>query len=994
MALLLATEREGLPQALAHGGVPGWCIFSRSGILSSDGNGMDNLDPAEGNVQILDIQDELRNSYLTYAMSVIISRALPDVRDGLKPSQRRILVAMNDLNLGPSSSRVKCAKITGDASGNYHPHGNESLYLTLARMAQTWVMREVLIDKQGNFGNLAGLPPAAMRYTEARLSAVASDILADLDRDTVDFVPTYDQRLLEPVVLPARVPNLLINGATGIAVGMATSIPPHNLAETCSAVITLIDNPDAQIDDLLDAMEGPDFPTGGVICGRYGIRQGYMTGRSTIVVRARTHFETENKSDVIVVTEIPYLETRDRIREKLELLVREEKVKGISRIVDLTDRTLPDWQVRLHIIIKKDADKEVVLNQLFQYSPLQGTFSIILLGLIGNRPQTLTLKQMLQEFLRHRIDVLRRRTQFLLNEARKRKHIVEGLLIAQLDIDQVIDTIRRSPSRAEARVRLQDIQVPAELIQRALGDEGFHHLQLERGVAEFYSLSQTQAEAIVSMQLGSLAGLERGKLGDEFQSLLVEITEYLRILSSEANIIALVRAEMEEMRTKYGSKRRTTISDEELGEVTREDLIAEETMVVTLSHRGYIKRMELSAYKAQNRGGRGITGAKTDDEDPIEHLFIASTHAYLLFFTDRGKVFWQKVYDIPLQGRTAKGRALVNLLSLQDGEKVFNCLAVREFDAHRHLIMATRKGIVKKTPLTEYSRPKSGGIIAIKLDEGDELIDVVIVGPQEDVLLATSAGMAIRFAHHDARSMGRNTRGVKGITLSKEDTVVGMVVAHPEMELLTVCENGYGKRTPFGNIAPVVAIEAENAVGTDVDGSETGDDVDNGAASEAEPADVDDVAENLEAGDDATGEPGEATSRSGMQYRRQKRGGKGLINIRTSDRNGLVVDVIGITEEDEVLMVTAGGIIQRIRVRDVSRVGRGTQGVRIIKLDEGDKLVSLARVPSDDIEAEAAAVASEVAALPPAAPTIGESDTNGSEPADTSDDTDNGTAEE
>ena len=904
----------------------------------------------------MDIQEEMKNSYLTYAMSVIISRALPDARDGLKPSQRRILVAMNDLNLGPNSGRIKCAKISGDTSGNYHPHGEGSVYPTLVRMGQSWNMREVLVDKQGNFGSLAGLPPAAMRYTEARLSAVASEMLEDLERDTVDFIPTYDQRLLEPVVLPSKVPNLLVNGSTGIAVGMATSIPPHNLAEVCGAVIKLIDNPDSGLDDLLEEIQGPDFPTGGVICGNLGVRQGYLTGRSTITLRARTHFEEEGKADVIVVTEIPYMDSRDRIREKLELLVREDRIKGIARVVDLTDRTLPPWQVRLHIVLKREADKDVVLNQLFQYSPLQSTFSIILLALVGNRPQLLTLKELLQEYIRHRVDVHRRRTEFLLAEARKRKHTVEGLLIAQINIDEVINTIRQSPSRSEARDRLQLLEVPGELIGRALGEDGYRSFQDERGVRENYSLSANQAEAIVSMQLGSLAGLEREKLGGEFRKLLEDIAEYLRLLSDEANLLAVIRGEMEQLRSKYGDKRRTSISDEEIGDFDREALITEETMVVTLSHRGYIKRTALDTYEAQNRGGKGITGAKADDEDPMEHLFIASTHDYLLFFTDRGKVFWQKVYDLPLLSRTSKGRALVNMVPLQEGEKIFNCLAVREFDAVRQLLMATRAGIVKKTPLAAYSRPQKGGIIAIKLDEGDELIDVVIVSPKDDVVLATANGMSIRFAQSDARSMGRNTRGVKGIKLKKGDQVVGMVVAHPEMDLLSVSEKGYGKRTPFGAMeeAPEAAIPESEGQGTEppADEAEPEEELETPVAEAEEPE-----------GEEEPAEGDEDALRSNLSYRRQRRGGMGIRSMRTSERNGPVVDVIAVSEEDEVLMVTAGGKIQRVRAREIRQIGRNTQGVTIIRLEEGDSLVSLARVPSEEIKA--ADVHKSAAPLPP-----------------------------
>ncbi|MCL4114572.1 UNVERIFIED_CONTAM: hypothetical protein GTU68_054785 [Idotea baltica] len=801
----------------------------------------------------------MRDSYLTYAMSVIISRALPDVRDGLKPSQRRILVAMNDLNLGPNSSRVKCAKISGDTSGNYHPHGDGSIYPTMVRLAQEWVMRDVLIDKQGNFGSLAGLPPAAMRYTEARLSATANEMLRDIDRDTVDFVPTYDQRNMEPVVLPARFPNLLVNGSNGIAVGMATSIPPHNMDEVCNAVITIIDNPNATINDLMEVLPGPDFPTGGIICGRGGIRQAYMTGRSTITLRARTHFEKEKKSDVIVVTEIPYLETRDRIREKLEHLVRDERVKGISRIVDLTDRTIPQWQVNLQIVLKRDADPDVVLNQLYQFSPLQSTVSMITLALDGNRPQLMTLRDLLDAFIRHRVDVIRRRTEFLLSEARKRKHTVEGLLLAQLDIDQVIDTIRKSASRADAK-----------------------------GEATTYHLSSNQTEAIVSMQLGSLANLEREKLSEEHLGLLERINGYLALLSDNENILSVIRDDMVEIREKYGNKRRTDISNEELGDYNRDELITEEPMVVTLSQRGYIKRTQLSVYQAQGRGGTGIKGAANDEEDAVAHLFVASTHDYLLFFSDKGKVYWQKVYDLPLQSRTAKGRALVNLLQMGPDEGISNCLNTREFPDDQYLIIGTKNGTVKKTALSAYSRPMKGGIIAIKLDEDDALVDVRIVNEGQDVVLGMASGMSIRFAESDARSMGRATRGVKGVKLAKGDSVVGLVVADTDRTLLTVCEKGYD------------------------------------------------------------------STRSNMQYRRQKRGGKGLRDIRTTDRNGKVVDILSVAEDDHLLMITSGGKIQRIRVSDISQIGRNTQGVRVIRLKDDDQLVSCARIPGEIVADEEA----------------------------------------
>ncbi len=922
----------------------------------SDGHEeLESVQPTEpgavfsGNVLPLAIEDEIRNSYLTYAMSVIISRALPDVRDGLKPSQRRILVAMRDLNLGPASSRTKCSKIVGETMGNYHPHGDGAIYPTLVRMAQSWAMREMLISTQGNFGSLAGLPPAAMRYTEARLSQAAADMLQDLDRDTVEFVATYDQQRTEPVVLPSKFPNLLVNGSNGIAVGMATSIPPHNLSEVCDASVLLIDNPNATIAQIMQILPAPDFPTGGIICGRAGVRQGFLTGRSTFTLRARTHFETEKNSDVIVITEIPFQDTRDRIRGKLEELVKEERIKGIARVTDFTDRTDKPWRVRLHITLKRDADKEVVLNQLFQFSPLQQTVSVILLALVGNRPKVLTIKEMLQEFILHRVDVIRRRTEFLLSEARKRKHTVEGLMIAQIDIDQVIQTIRQSPSRSDAKVRLQQIAVPGELIARALGDFGFQAFQDEYGVKAAYSLSPNQSEAIVSMQLGSLANLEREKLAEEFGSLLKDITGYLHLLSDEAHIRALVRQDMLDLKEKYGDKRRTDIEDAEAEDVDRDELITEESMTVIVSQRGYVKRTVLTEYEAQNRGGRGVIGAKTEDDDPIQNLFVASTHDWLLFFTDRGKVYWSKVYDLPLGTRTAKGRALVNLLSLGEGEKVCNCVAVREYDS-RHLMIATRNGTVKKTPLTDYSRPKKGGLIAISLVDDDLVVDVQLVTAGQDVLIATANGMAICFSESDARSMGRATQGVRGIRLTKGDIVIGMVIADPEMTLLTVCENGYGKRTPFG-IGE--AEEAETPESADVlPESVSGTALAAGRAEEA----ADTLAsqeEESETPEPDEAESGEDTARSGMQYRRQGRGGKGVRDIKTTARNGKAVDIVAVTDADEVLMVTASGKIQRLRAGDISIIGRNTQGVRIIRLEDDDKLVSMARIPSEIATPEA-----------------------------------------
>ena len=806
-----------------------------------------------------------------------------------------------------------------------------------------------------------------MRYTEARLSAVAAEMLDDLKRDTVDYVQTYDQRNREPVVLPSRFPNLIVNGSNGIAVGMATSIPPHNLGEVSDAIIRLIDDPESTLDDLIECMPGPDFPTGGVICGRLGIRQAYLTGRSTIILRARTRFLTEKNTDIIEVTEIPYLETRDRIREKIEQLIKDERIKGIARVTDLTDRTLPAWQTCLHIAVKRGEDKEVVLNQLFQFSSLQSTVSIILLALVGNRPRLLSLKEMLAEFIRHRVTVIRRRTEFLLGEARKRKHTVEGMLIAQINLDEVIATIRSSASRAEAKERLQLIQVPAPLVKRALGDDGFLMYQSEVGDKPNYSLSANQAEAIVSMQLGSLANLEREKLHEEHAKLLADISGYFFLLSDEANIRAVVREDMLAIKAKYATKRRTEINDLELSGINQEDLIAEEPMVVTLSQRGYIKRMPLNTYQAQNRGGKGIIGAKADDEDAIEHLFVASTHAWLLFFTDKGKVLWEKVYNLPLQNRTSKGRALVNLLALPEGDRISSCVAVREFDDVRFLVMATKNGIVKKTPLSAYKRPLKGGIIAINLRDNDALIEAMIVSPNDDVLLATRGGMAIRFAQSDARSMGRDTTGVRGVRLMKDDFVIGMILADPAMSLLTVCENGYGKRTAIGLGGPISeGPVTEGAVSDDATAGDAS--VGEDAAVTADEELVEDESTSVDEvdteSDDAAS--GDEVVGSSNQYRRQKRGGKGVKDIKATKRNGPAVKILAVTNQDEVLMVTASGKIQRIRAGDVNEIGRNTQGVRVIRLEENDKLVSMARIPADLVVEEPAAPPKDVPPTPPA----------------------------
>lgn len=890
-----------------------------SGPDQPEGNG----DPI-GRLIEASIEDELKESYLTYAMSVIVSRALPDVRDGLKPSQRRILVAMNDLGLSPGGSTSKCAGIVGETMKRYHPHGDQAIYPTLVRMAQEWNTRYLLVDKQGNFGSVAGLPPAQMRYTEARLSNVSVEMLQDYKLDTVDFVPNYDDTQQEPSVLPSRFPNLLVNGSQGIAVGMATSIPPHNLGEVCDALIAVIDNRDISIDQILDIMPGPDFPTGGVICGRVGIRRGYHTGRGTITLRGAARIEEFKKGRYqIVVTGLPYQQTRDRVYQRISELVADGRIPGISPS-GMTDESDLNEPVRLVFKVKGDADPDVVLNQLYQFSPLQESVSIILLALVDGKPRVLSIKDLLQEFIRHRLTVIRRRTQFLLNKARQRKHTVEGLLLALADIDQIIQIIRSSSTQAEAKERLMGIEVPAAMMQRALGERGYGAFVAERGDAPTYSLTGVQADAILRMTLGSLVNLEQERLAEEHNGLLDEIEEYLRILSSDENILAIIKDDLAELKRRFGDARRTEITGEEIGDIDLEDLIDEEMMVVSISHRGYIKRTPASTYRAQRRGGKGLRGATTEDEDPIKHLFAASTHDYLMFFTNQGRCYWQKVYDLPQLSRESRGRAVVNLLNLAENETITDCRPIRDFDQPDHfLVMATRKGLVKKTELSAYSRPRRGGLIAIKLREDDELVDVVVAGPGDELLLATAHGMAIRFAHTDARPMGRNSSGVKGISLVGDDTVVGMVIVKSDATLLTVCQKGYGKRTPFGPGAVEGVIEGEE--------------------------------ENGE-------ENGDEASSSGQRYRVQRRGGKGLRDIKTTDRNGPVVAISRVEDDDEILMMTARGKIQRVRVSEISVIGRNTQGVRIMSVDDDDTLAAVVRVPKEESAEQEAALADATAA--------------------------------
>ena len=868
--------------------------------------------------QPLDIADELRDSYLTYAMSVIVSRALPDVRDGLKPSQRRILVAMNDLNLGPASATSKCAGIVGETMKRYHPHGEQVIYPTLVRMAQDWNMRHRLVHSQGNFGSIAGLPPAAMRYTEARLTPISALMLEDLESETVDFIDNYDGKYREPLVLPSRFPNLLVNGSDGIAVGMATEIPPHNLGEVCDAAILLIDEPSASIPRLMEVLPGPDFPTGGVICGRQGILEGYTTGRGRVTLRARAYVHQEGRQQQVIITEVPYQQTRNRLAENIGELVKNERIKGISAIRDESSQRTGE-PVRLVIDVKRDADPHFILNQLYQYSPLERTASIILLALVDGRPRLMTIKELIECFLKHRVEVISRRTQYLLRKAKERCHILEGQLIAISSLDEVIAICRSSPSRQEAKARLTSMSVSAAVLGRALGDEGFQALQRELGELPEYRMTEAQADAVVRLQLGQLAALERDEILREFQGLRGDINTYETLLSDNRNILALVREDLVNLRDRHADKRRTEITGEE-ARFNREDLIEEAQMAVTLSHQGYIKRMPLDTFRAQNRGGRGVSGGTTREEDFIEQFFSASTHAYLLCFTNRGQVYWLKVYDIPEGSRTSQGRSIANVLSLREGEKIESLFAVRDFAAlqDRSLIIATRNGVVKKTPLEEYSRPRANGIIAVNLREDDALIGVVLVKEGDEVMLATRGGMTLRFSEADARDVGRNSTGVRGIKLMPDDEVIGLVVTEPEGQLLTVCQNGYGKRTPFGP---------------------------NSAGGEAEGGDTEEAEETTVPAESEDGE--ESAPASAMRYRLQRRGGKGVRDIKTEGRNGPVIAVAAVRGGQDEILVTKNGMVNRTPADQIRQCGRNTKGVRLINLRSEDQVVSVAVVERD-----------------------------------------------
>jgi len=821
------------------------------------------------------LEDEMRESYLTYAMSVIMSRALPDVRDGLKPSQRRILLAMNDLNLGPRSKHRKCAKIAGDTSGNYHPHGEGVIYPTLVRMAQSFAMRYPLVDGQGNFGSIDGDPAAAMRYTEARMARPAVELLEDLKLQTVDFQPNYDETLQEPIVLPGKFPNLLVNGSTGIAVGMATNIPPHNVGEICDALIKLIGNPDTGLDELCEIVRGPDFPTGGTICGREGILQGYKTGRASVVVHAKHHIEQGRSGrTMIVVDEIPYQILKTTISERAAACVKNGTITDIADIRDESDRK----GMRLVIELKRDANVDIVINQLYRHTPLQTSISIINIALVNRQPRTLNLKQLLGAHIDHRKRVIRRRTAYLLKRAQQRAHVLEGLILAVAAIDEVIELIRTSADPKQARQRL--MEKPLRLSDQATLTNLLPERFVTNSTANDMYLTVPQANAILAMQLQRLTGLEMEKLAREYSTLCDEIEGYQAILADDRLVLDIIREDVHEIKDKYGDPRRTVISDEQIKAFNIEDLIPDEEVVVTATHSGYVKRVPIDSYRKQGRGGRGVKGSDNKEGDWLEHLFVAGTHDHLLFFTNRGRVYSMRVYDLPSMSRTSKGRSSANILKLQPEEEITLVLPLRRI-TERFVVMATRSGRIKKTPLAAFANIRSNGIIAISLTPNDALIGVQVTSGKDELILSTREGISIRFSEQDVRAMGRGARGVRGIRLRKGDQVVDMAVAEPDGTLLTVCEQGFGKRTAM------------------------------------------------------------------TEYRHQGRGGFGTINIKTTGRNGKVVAAKTVRDEDELMLITANGIVIRFALHNIRPIGRNTQGVRMIRVDKGDKLVAVARVVTE-----------------------------------------------
>jgi len=827
------------------------------------------------------IEDELKQSYLDYAMSVIVGRALPDVRDGLKPVHRRVLFAMNVLNNDWNKPYKKSARVVGDVIGKYHPHGESAVYDTIVRLAQPFSLRYLLVDGQGNFGSVDGDPPAAMRYTEVRMSKLAHLLLADLEKETVDFVPNYDETEFAPTVLPTRFPNLMVNGSSGIAVGMATNIPPHNLNEVINACIALIHNPELSIDDLIEYIPGPDFPTAGIINGRAGIVDGYRTGRGRIFVRARTEVEIDDRTgkQQIIVTELPYQVNKARLIERMAELVKEKIVDGITGLRDESDKD----GMRIAIDVRRGESPDVIVNNLLQHTQLQVTFGFNMVALVDGRPRVLNLKDLLQEFLRHRKEVVTRRTIFELRKARERTHLLEGLAIALANIDAMVQMIRHSSSPQEAKQKLLSSVWSMGFVKELLADTDTKILRPENLAPEFglqqdgYHLSSAQAQAILELRLHRLTGLEQDKIVSEYRELVEKIIYWLKILGSETELMNVIQFELEAVKTEFGDKRRTEILSSQL-DLSIEDLIDDEPVVVTLSREGYVKYQPLDTYQAQRRGGRGKTATTVKDEDVVERLLIANTHDTILCFSSRGRVYWLRVFQLPQASRTSRGKPIVNLLPLEANEKISAMLPVREYAEDKFVLLATEKGIVKKTSLSAYSRPRPSGIIAVDLSEGDSLVGVDITDGNQSIMLFSDEGKATRFHENTVRPMSRGAHGVIGMRFDENNRIISLIIPHEECDILTVCKNGYGKRT------------------------------------------------------------------SQADYPTKGRGGQGVIAIQTSERNGELVSAIQVIEQDEIMLITDRGTLVRTRVSEISRVGRNAQGVRLINLGEGETLVGVQRV--------------------------------------------------
>jgi len=844
----------------------------------------------------VNLEEEMRQSYLDYAMSVIVGRALPDARDGLKPVHRRVLYAMHELGVDWNKSYKKSARIVGDVIGKYHPHGDSAVYDTIVRLAQDFSMRYPLVDGQGNFGSIDGDAAAAMRYTEVRMARIAHELLADIDKETVDFVLNYDESESEPAVLPTRVPNLLVNGSAGIAVGMATNIPPHNLGEIVGACIALIDNPDIEIAELMEYVPGPDFPTAGIINGSRGIREAYRTGRGRIEIRGRTHIETDERTgrDTIVITELPYQVNKARLLEKIAALVKEKRLEGISELRDESDKE----GMRVVIELKRGEITDVVLNNLYKHTQLANVFGINMVALVEGQPRQLTLREVLESFVRHRREVVTRRSIFELRKARERAHVLEGLAVALANIDPVIALIKSSPGPAEAKEALVaekwDPGVVSDMLARA-GAEASRPDGLDEGLGlrdGFYRLSPQQAQAILDLRLHRLTGLEQDKVVNEYGGILDRIAELIEILENPERLMAVIREELETVRDQFGDGRRTEIQARQ-DELTVEDLISDDDVVVTLSHAGYAKAQPLTDYGTQRRGGRGKSATRMKDEDFVDRMFVASTHDTLLCFSSHGKVYWKKVWELPVAGRGARGRPIVNLLPLEADERINAVLPVRDFPDDRYVLMATRSGIVKKTPLSHFSRPRTSGIIAIDLRIDDWLVDVALTDGECDAMLFASNGKAIRFDEQQVRPMGRTAAGVRGMRLGEGVRLIALIIDGGG-DILTATANGYGKRTPV------------------------------------------------------------------EQYRKTSRGGQGVRSIRTSDRNGEVVGAIQVGPDDELMLISDGGTLVRTAASEVSRMGRDAQGVRLIRLGKGEKLVQMARLECIEEEAEEAGASDDV----------------------------------